>query len=493
MNTFKLTYVNPSRRDLLKHLAALGVLGTGSILSSPLLAADIAATNRESLELNARWREDPDYEGVRKAMLWRSNTPERYPDVIAHAGSEQEITEALKFAADHDLQVVCRGSGHNTAGAILRNGGMMLDVSGRKQVEIDAANKTASVQPGALMAQLSQLLAEYQLAFPTAYCHTVSLGGYLLGGGHGSNGQHWGHGPACYSVLDADVILADGEKVTVSKDSHPDVFWAIRGVGPGFFGVITRLTLQAYDQPALILSNNYVHSPDALPEVIALFDGLQNQKDERVNISITLMPGIETGDELVASVTITAFADPGGDPESEARSLLAPYQQNGVATGVLSSEEYKEVPLASQMFTPDRNERANVDNIFTDDPGALTALVEHAKNRPPNSAMYMNLQHSVQMFPFREDACYSAAGRHWLSTRLKWYDPNDDAANYTWYREFNKITAPYALSHYINETDNENHPERVRDCFSEENWKKLAEVRGKYDPQSRFYSYLGNP
>ena len=493
MQMFKTIYVNPSRRDLLKHLAALGALGTGGILSSPLLGADVATTDRESLALDSRWRQDPDYEGVRKAMLWRSNMPERYPDVIAHASSEGEITQALQFAEAHDLQVVCRGSGHNTAGAVLRNGGMLLDTSGLNQVEIDAADKTASVRPGAHMALLSQLLAGHQLAFPTAYCHTVSLGGYLLGGGHGSNGQHWGHGPACYSVLDADVILADGSKVAASRDNHPDLFWAIRGVGPGFFGAVTRFTLQAYDQPASILSSNYLHPIDALPEIIALLDGLQGEKDERVNISVTLMPGPEAEDELAASVTITAFADPGGDPQSEAKSLLAPYQQKGIARGALTSEEYKEVLLTGQMFTPDRNERANVDNVFTDDAGVLLALVEHAKNKPPASAMYMNLQHSVQMFPFRADACYSAAGKHSLSTRLKWYDPNDDAANYAWYQEFNEITEPYALGHYINEIDNENNPERVRDCFSEENWERLAEVRKKYDPDNRFYSYLGNP
>ena len=58
---------------------------------------------------------------------------------------------------------------------------------------------------------------------------------------------------------------------------------------------------------------------------------------------------------------------------------------------------------------------------------------------------------------------------------------------------FNEILEPYAMSHYINEIDNENNPERVRNCFSEENWKNLAEVRDKYDPENRFFSYLGNP
>ena len=491
MQSFKAVYVNPSRRDLLKQLVAIGAVGTCGILNSPLAAADNSKINKTALGLDSTWREDPRYEDLRKTMLFRFNKPERYPDVISHARSEQEIIEALKFAAENDMQVVCRGSGHNKAGAVLRNGGMLLDVSGLNKVTVNAQEKTASVQPGVLMVQLYHTLAEHNLAFPTAFCHTVALGGYLLGGGFGTNGSHWGHGPACYSVLDADVILADGRKLTVSKDNYADLYWTIRGVGPGFFGIVTRFTLKLYDHPGVILSNNYLHPVDALPEINNLIDGLQDKKDERVSISSSVFPAKDSAGRLVANVSITAFADPGDDPLEEARSLLAPYQEKGIANGALSMDEYRNLLPVHMMFTPSRNERANSDNIFTDDPAALLAILDHARKRPPNSSMYIIFSYDQQMFPFRQDACYSAAGRHWLSSRLNWHDANEDAANNKWLQGFNDILKPSALSHYINEIDNENNPQRVRNCFSEDNWLRLAKVRNKYDPEKRFYSYLG--
>ena len=104
---FEPTYVNPSRRDLLKKLAAIGALG----LTSPLVSACRVS------ESNARttWRRDGAYESLRKRMLYKANTPARYPDVIVQPKTEEGVLEALAFARSEDLQIVCRASRHNTA------------------------------------------------------------------------------------------------------------------------------------------------------------------------------------------------------------------------------------------------------------------------------------------------------------------------------------------------------------------------------------------
>ena len=131
---FKLTYLNPSRRDLLKQLLALGAIGAGG---SVLTGQAQTTTEETGSQLKATWRDDGRYGALRRGSLWRANIPERYPDVIAQASTEHDVREALEFARDNDLQMACRASGHSTAGAPLRNGGMMLYVSGLNKVEID--------------------------------------------------------------------------------------------------------------------------------------------------------------------------------------------------------------------------------------------------------------------------------------------------------------------------------------------------------------------
>lgn len=489
MSSDKRDYTNPARRDLLKQLAAMGVIGASGTLQSPLLFAESGEKPNASMPGSAIWRDNPDYENIRRIMLWKPNTPARFPDVMAHAKSDREIIESLHFAKENDLQVVCRASGHNTAGAVLRNGGMMLDISNMYDISIDSESKTASVQPGAKMAQFAGEIAQQGLAFPTADCHTVALAGYLLGGGHGLNGKHWGQGPACYSIISADVILANGEKVTASKDSHPDLYWAIRGVGPGFFGVITRFQLQLYQPSGSIIRNSYEYDIDSVPSIIKLLDQLEEQQDERVSIGISVS---QSHKKTIAKVSLTAHAEANADSVSIARSMLSAYVDAGISKGALSKKEYQSLQPSNLMYTPNRGFRTHTDNIYADDANAFLPIVEHFKNRPAVNSFGITLSHNSQMFPFREDACYSAAGKHFVSNHILWDDEKDDEAVYRWYDRFNELLKPFKRSHYINQVDNERNPDRARECFSEANWQRLIKVRQKYDPDNLFYSYLGN-
>lgn len=488
---FKPVYVDPTRRDLLKQLVAMGVIGTSALLSSPAAHAEKKLQYNGTLKSKNTWRDSPDYEGLRKAMLWKSNTSPRYPDVIVQAGTEQEVIEALSFAEKNDLQVVCRCSGHNTAGSILRNGGMLLDLSFLSDITIDTDNMTASIQPGVRMSQLYEQISQHQLMFPIAECHTVAMGGYLLGGGITPTGEYWGHGPACYSVISADIILSNGKKVTASKEENPDLYWAIRGVGPGFFGVVSRYQLQLYHQPESILKYTYTYSIESLPRIISILDDLQDSLNERVTVGIALNHQPESPGQVVAIVDIKVFTDKDMPSEAEARSLVSPYIHGELPSLAISKKEEQRIQFPDLMHTPDRSVRTNTDNIWTNDAGALMAIVEHFKNKPPNSNLILYLSHGRQVFKFRNDACYSSKGIHFLTTHMQWREAKDDAANDRWYEEFNKILAPYAMSHYINQTDNERHPERIMNCFSPENWQRLATLRQKHDPDNRFYTYLG--
>ena len=146
--SFRVRYVDPKRRELLKQLAALGVV------TSTGIAGTQAQSVRDDGAIAAAHRGDAKYDALRQRSLWRSNLPPRYPDVIAEAASVADLQQALQFARDNDLQVVCRASGHATAGAPLRNGGMMIYVNQLNSVEIDADARTATVGPGTTMAGL---------------------------------------------------------------------------------------------------------------------------------------------------------------------------------------------------------------------------------------------------------------------------------------------------------------------------------------------------
>ena len=96
-------------------------------------------------------------------------------------------------------------------------------------------------------AELAPYLEERGRFFPGGHCPTVGIGGFLLQGGQGWNARGWGW--AAEYVEAVDVVTAAGELVRASADENADLYWAARGAGPGFFGVVTRFHLRTLPGP----------------------------------------------------------------------------------------------------------------------------------------------------------------------------------------------------------------------------------------------------
>lgn len=317
------------------------------------------------------------------------------------------------------------------------------------------------------------------------------MGGYLLGGGYSPLGYFHSGGPACYSIRAAEVVLANAQKVHTSPEENPDLFWALCGCGPGFFGVVTRYYLNLYEHPSAIMENRYTCPLSVLKDVLAVLDELNDSKDERLEISIALRDADKSSTEMQAHLRIRAISTHSEDAEAEVSSLLVPYRRSRLASLAVSIEENKKLHFTDLLYSPNRNDRHRADNIWTDDANALIAVAEHCKSRPSGSHVLMTLFHGRQNNPFRKDVCYSSTGRHFLSSHLLWGKAQDDDANLRWYEDFNEIVKPYTVSHYVNQINNDLYPERARNSFSEENWRRLSFLRQKYDPENRFHTYLG--
>lgn len=174
-------------------------------------------------------RGDPGYAETWAEMLWNGLKPERFPDVIVRAASQADVVAAVRTARSVGLRVAVRAGGHSWCGSPLRDGGMLIDVSGLRGCSVDPSSATATVQPGFTGRALVRELAPYELAFPAGHCGSVALGGYLLSGGLGWNSPALG--PACVSVQQIEAVTADGDVVTCDTQQNPDLFWAARGAG----------------------------------------------------------------------------------------------------------------------------------------------------------------------------------------------------------------------------------------------------------------------
>ena len=133
-------------------------------------------------------------------------------------------------------------------------------------VDIDPEARVATVQPIVSNRELARQLAIHDLAFPVGHCSTVPLSGFILGGGFGWNAGNWG--VSCWSLLSLDVVTAEGRLITASDTENPDLLWAARGAGPGFFGIATRYRLKLYPLPKAITTSTLVYPMEKLSEVV---------------------------------------------------------------------------------------------------------------------------------------------------------------------------------------------------------------------------------
>ncbi|MFZ1748196.1 MAG: FAD-binding oxidoreductase, partial [Nitrospirales bacterium] len=269
---------------------------------------------------------DAGYEQLRRSLIWNQLTPKRYPQVVVQVANEEDVVEAVRFARTQNMTIAVRGGGHSWVGFPLCNGSLLIDLGRLNQISVDHQTRTALVQPAVTGQALNRQLAPHGLAFPVGHCQTVPMSGYLLNGGLGWNWNTWG--PACFSVEAANVVLADGSLVIANQAQHADLLWAIRGAGPGFFGVVTQYLLKLYPVPRAIMTSSYFYPLGCIEEVGVWAAGVAGQLPRKIELTIfcaqaptAFVERCRSGNGFVCILVATGFFDT-SDEAAATLSLL---------------------------------------------------------------------------------------------------------------------------------------------------------------------------
>jgi FAD/FMN-containing dehydrogenase len=189
---------------------------------------------------------DADFETARH--VW-NGAIDRHPAVIARCTSATDVASAIQFGRQHDLQLSVRGGGHNYGGYAVCNDGLMIDLSGLKQIEVDPARRRVTCGGGTTWGELDAATQAHGLAVTGGFVSTTGVAGLTLGGGIGWLSKL--AGLSCDNLLSAQVVTADGRTVTASADENPELLWALKG-GGGNFGVVATFEFQLHDVGPLV-------------------------------------------------------------------------------------------------------------------------------------------------------------------------------------------------------------------------------------------------
>ena len=174
--------------------------------------------------------------------IWNGMVAKR-PGLVVRAASTQDVVRTIGFAREHEAELSIKGGGHNIAGLALSEGGITLDLSGLRSVEVDADARLARVGGGCLIGDIDRATQAHGLATPLGFVSLTGVGGLTVGGGFGYLTRRFGW---TVDQLEAvEIVTADGTVRRASRTEEEDLFWAIRG-GGGNFGVVTEFTFRLH-------------------------------------------------------------------------------------------------------------------------------------------------------------------------------------------------------------------------------------------------------
>lgn len=441
------------------------------------------------MALSVAGRSDAGFEAARVDRIFNRRLTDRQPAGVVRPSSAAEVVEAVLLAKQQGWQVAVRSGGHSWAQWSVRDDALVIDLAHLDGIDYDDATGIVSAGPAVKGgAELAPYLAERGRFFVGGHCPTVGIGGFLLQGGQGWNARGWGW--AAEYVVALDVVTADGELVRASADENADLYWAARGAGPGFFGVVTRFHVQTRPAPGHFAHTVQGFRLEDFDEVMTwLHDAHHHVADTVEIVALT-----KTDPLLAAGPVLLVTALAMVDDELEADQALAPFRKNPAldrAVFVIDNEPTTpEAERARQLEDNPEGHRWAVDNAWLS--GSAADVV------PAMRRAYTTLPHAkaftiwFSMAPLRElpDMAFSLQSEIYLASYVLWEDEADDDRCRGWLDEVMTDLEPVTVGQYLGDSDL---ARRQVKFMSDDSWARLQEIRAERDPDGLFVGYLAGP
>jgi FAD/FMN-containing dehydrogenase len=425
----------------------------------------------------------PDDEGYEEARRVHNGLIDRRPAVIVRCRSASDVSAALRFALDAGLDVTVRGGGHNVAGRAVADDALMIDLSLMKEIEVDPDARTVRAEGGLTWSELNGATAEHGLAVTGGAISTTGIAGLTLGGGLG-----WlmaKYGLAADNVLAIELVDAAGEISSVTAESDPDLFWALRG-GGGNFGIATALTYRLH-RLETVTGGLIAHPIDAAPEMLRFYrDAMEDQPSDDLMVFAGFVHAPDgSGTKLGAMIVCHT-----GTPD-EAEAALAPFLEWG--SPLMTEVGPMPYPVMNTLL--DEGFPAGSFNYwlsgFTS--GLTDGLIDTAAERfasAPSVMAAILFEHfhgavtrvgeSETAVPHRQE------GFNMLLPTV-WMDPADSDANIAWTRDtFAALSEHLTGRRWLNYLGDDQGADAVRGAYGP-NYERLVELKRRYDPANVFH------
>lgn len=428
--------------------------------------------------------EDPSYEEERKVY---NGMIDKHPAAIVKCCDVADVISCVNFGRDNNILTAIRGGGHNAGGLGLCDDGLVIDLSLMKGIRVDLKTNTVRAEGGCLLGDLDHATQPFGKAVPTGILSTTGIAGLTLGGGIGHLSR--AYGLSVDSLLEVDIVLASGKLVTASARKNPDLFWAVRG-GGGNYGVVTSFLLKMHNAGTVYGGPMFWHLADS-EEMMKYYRDfiLKAPKDIYCYFAFLTVPPVDlfpahlhmkkmcglvwcsVGNETKAKKAVDDFRDykkpafehVGPIPFDKLQGLFDPLYPKGMQW-YWKADFFKEI---------------------SDE--AIKINLKYANRLPtPHSMMHLYPINGACHTKKNGDTAFSYRDANWAQV-IVGVDPDPASKEKlsTWAKEYWEGVHPFSAGGaYINFMMEEGQ-DRVKASYRD-NYKKLAKVKSKYDPDNFF-------
>jgi FAD/FMN-containing dehydrogenase len=418
--------------------------------------------------------DDPGYDGAR--AVW-NGMADRRPALVVRPTGLGDVLAALRFALEEELLIAVRCGGHSIPGLSTCEGGIVIDLSRMRGVDVDPQRRTARITGGSLLGDLDDAAQQHGLACPVGVVSHTGVAGLTLGGGMGRLQRK--HGLTIDNLLSVELVTADGRVVRASDDEHPDLFWGLRGAGPNF-GIVTSFEFRLHPLDHAITYGTVIHPLDRARELAGLWRDLAENGPDELFLSF----GVTDAEEAY----LTALHS--GTPEQAERDL-AELRAFGPAT----SDSIKAMPYLETQHLADEAQdwghRFYMKSAFlpalTDE--VVDVCVAHATRGPEGAESGFSVwAWGRRISDVAEDAtAFTGRGAAaWLAAETMWDDAELDDQCRAWGRDALADLAPFASDgRYVNDVA-EVGADQARMAYGDAKYERLVALKREWDPDNVF-------
>jgi len=422
--------------------------------------------------------DDAEYDKARTVV---AGDIDRRPAVIIKVKNANEVAGVISLAKETGLELAVRSGGHSVHAVV--DGGIVLDLSTMKALQIDVKAKTVWAEAGLTAAEYTNAVAEHGFATGFGDTGSVGLGGITLGGGVGFLVRK--HGLTIDNLLAAEIVTADGNVLQVDGTNHADLFWAIRG-GGGNFGVVTKFKYQLHDLPQAY--GGMLFLPATADSIASFLRAADSAPEELSTIANVMpappMPFLAEGHHgkmiIMAMMLYAGDAVTGEQAMTPFRKLATPFAD------MLRPMSYTE------MFPPEEGEYhpiASSRTMFLDfvDESVAETILKHLNTSTGMMAVAQLrvLGGAMARVPADATAYAHRKSKIMVNLAVLYQDLSEKPKHEQWVDEIQNAITQSDKGAYVNFINTVGEKE-LKAAYPASTLERLRQVKAKYDPENVF-------